>query len=237
MKQILTLTLFAAVLFVCRAQNLLNNTDFRHVYGQYPMDWGTNLDGYSHAVELLQDQGPQKENAVRLDLSEMEFYGQGGLRLVPGEQYEIGAWVRTKNFQSNRSGVVIYNLGWFGEAGAKPIPADTNGEWVKLSATITCPKPDTKKPGYFYNSHIYAFCIYATQVNGLVDFASPFLIPVSEKAKEFSRRGTSLLDNVRVVPVSPRLTEIPSQNAVIEFFWPNTPEGQILCKIKGVTVK
>ena len=134
MKRNLLIFLLAAVPFcLCRAQNLLNNADFQRLYDRYPMDWGKNLDGYPNAVELLPDQGPEKQNAVRLDLRELESYGQGGLRLVPGETYEIGAWVRTKDFCCSRSGIIIYNYGWFAESGAKPIPADTNGEWVKLS--------------------------------------------------------------------------------------------------------
>ena len=236
MKRNLLIFLLAAVpLCLCRAQNLLNNADFQRLYDRYPMDWGKNLDGYPNAVELLPDQGPEKQNAVRLDLRELESYGQGGLRLVPGETYEIGAWVRTKDFRCSRSGIIIYNYGWFAESGAKPIPADTNGEWVKLTATITCPPPDSQKASYFRNSLIYTFCIYATQVEGVVDFAAPFLIPVSDKAKEFSRRGKSLLDNVRAVPVSPRLSEIPARDVDVEFFWPNSPEGEIRCNLKGVS--
>ena len=230
MKRLLT-SLLVAACFALSAQNLLNNADFQRLYGPYPMDWGTNLAGHPGAVTLLPNQGPQKENAVRLDLSGLVSYAQGGIRLVPEESYEIGAWVRTKDFHCTRGGIVIYNFGWIDERGVLSVPADTNGEWVKLTATVTCPPPDTQRPGYFRNSQFYDFTIFATEASGRLDVASPFLIPLSAKAGEFSRRGKTLLDNVRAVPVSPRLTEIPSRNADIDFFWTNTPSGRIRCTI------
>ena len=240
MKRIILTFLASMPFFLCQAQNLLNNVDFQRLYGPYPMDWGRNLALFPHAVELLPGQGPQKQNAVRLDLSEMISYSQGGLRLVPGEQYEIGAWVRTKDFHAERSGIIIYNHGWFDEAGVIPVPADTDGEWVKVTATVICPPPNARKRSYFASSVYYSFSIYATGAAGQLDAASPFLIPLSDKAKEFSRHGVSLLDNVRLVPVSPRLEELPSKDADIDFYWPNSPDGEVRCTIyfcNGISVQ
>ncbi len=236
MKRLLT-SLLGAACFALNAQNLLNNADFQYLCGKLPADWGICLEDHPGSVELLPNEGPQKQNAVRLDLRDLVYYSQGGVRLAPGETYEIGAWVRTKDFHGSRSGVIVYNMGWFDEAGATPIPADTSGGWVKLSATITCPLPDSKRPGYFRNSPYYGFCIYATEAQGELDVASPFLIPLSEKAKEFSRPATSLRDNVRAVPLSPRLSELPSHNAVLDLYWPNAPEGKVRCTIISASQK
>ena len=231
MKKNMIFLLVTMTIFVCRSQNLLNNPDFQRLYGTYPMDWGRNIAGVPNAVKLLPNQGPNRKNAVRLDLSEMVSYPQGGLRLVPGEQYEIGAWVRTRDFRSQQSGIIIYNDGWFDESGVSPIPANTDGKWMKVTKTVSCPHPSTRRRSYFNNSPYYAFTVYAVEARGQLDVASPFLIPVSDKAKEFSRHGKSLLDNVRIVPVSPRLSELPSRNAVISFYWPSSPKGKVWCKI------
>ena len=215
------------------SQNLLNNADFSDIRNGVPLDWKTNVSlNPDDAVTLLEKGGPNGENALRLRLEKMVTFGQAGLTLVAGEKYRLGMYIRTEGFTYSRGGISIANYGWMNETPNQRLPENTNGEWVKYEQEVECIQPAANE--YRYGSKVYSVNIFATEAKGILDVASPYIIPLSEKAFHGSRRAHSFRDTPVVVPVSPMLDQIPAENAVIEFYCPQYETGKIWAGFVGM---
>ncbi len=215
------------------AQNLLNNADFSDVRDGIPLDWKTNavLAGEG-TMTLLPGGGPNGENAMRLRMQNTVTFGQGGMTLVPGEKYRLGMYIRTEGFGCSRGGISIANYGWMNETKNEKLPENTNGKWVKYELEVECLPPAENE--YRYGSKVYSVCIFATNSRGILDVASPYIIPLSQAAFHGSRRAQSFRDTPVIVPVSPLLDQIPSENAVIEFYCPQYETGKVWAGFVGM---
>ena len=165
----LALTLTAA------AENLILNGDFNHNAAGEFFEWN----GTSAEVTFLDGQGPEGKNALVVDLGKLVVFRQTEIKLVPGEKYRLGAWIKTRQFNAGRSGIVIYDIpGWYKDAGTERLPADCP-EWTLWQAEVTAPPSQ--------QSGLYSFGIFATSATGELQVSDFFLMPVSEKAVAESR--------------------------------------------------
>lgn len=227
--------LLACLCAVCasKAGNLLDNADFSDLYDKLPTDWKTNIVKYGQdALVVLPGRGVNGENAVRINLAKLVSFGQGGIRLVPGEKYRIGAYVKTRDFTCFRGGIVIVNHLWMNEVGIKSFPKNTDGTWKKLEADIVCMEPAYMSGDYRYGVPIFSFDIFAVRAKGEIEVSSPYLIPLTEKAKHNSVRIHPFKASRNVVPISPLLNEVPAKNAEFEFFWAHDAEAEIRASIQ-----
>ncbi|HOG50132.1 MAG TPA: hypothetical protein PKY10_06045, partial [Lentisphaeria bacterium] len=94
-----TMLLFSLVLAAATAgENLILNGDFNHNAAGDFFEWN----GTSEEVTFLAGQGPEGKNALRIDLSQLVSFRQTEIKLVPGEKYRLGAWIKTKQFSAGR---------------------------------------------------------------------------------------------------------------------------------------
>ena len=146
-------------------------------------------------------------------------FRQYGLRLAKGGRYRLSAYVRTKGFKGG-GGVCVVNNWWRKSAGAGKIPADTNGEWVKLENEFTCFESDNGG---------YSLVIFALGHKGEFSVADVSLVAVDALAREKTERSPVLAAQSvpSVVPFSPLLGKIPRSNPVVEFrFFGELPKGR-----------
>lgn len=238
MKKIILL-FFSLSAMILSGANLLDNADFKTLFNGKPVDWGTNLP--KNFLTVLPGEGVNNTNAVKVDFSRYDSFGQGGLKLVPGERYRISAYVKTRNFSCIRGGIVVPNYSWRGEAGINKIPADTGGKWQKLEMEITCIAPAYNKSARLFGSEVYSFAIFAIGGKGEFMLSSPSLVPVSERAQKESCRLYPYRKVRRIVLLEPLFSQIPDRNGKLEFFWSHDAEAAIRVVIqtprKSITVK
>ena len=178
MKKVLLFTLSFLALALC-AENLLNAPNFSDRFGGFG-SWTTKNDG---ALTRLKGQGPDGVDAIAIDLAKSDRLQQTGLKLIAGERYLIGGVVRTKGFTAGKKSVptfYITNRNWEKEAKAPAIPADTDGQWVKVEREVKIPE---SKDG------LYSFILYCAGGAGELALAEAYVIPVSDRAKQESARA------------------------------------------------
>ena len=176
-----------------------------------------NVDGCDteyEPIKLLKGEGPDGVNAVRINIPKGEVFRQQNITLVPGERYRFGGYIRTSGFKTPTSSIRVWNSGWTKELISPELPRDTNGKWVKIEVEGVMPTSPNGR---------YTYGIYAKTPSGTLDFACPYLIPLSEKALAGSKvEQVDTLVLKRIVPVYPLLMKIdvaaPSMRLFISNF-------------------
>ena len=150
--------------------NLLYTNDFHpdpFIYDRaQPEYWAT-----WQKVTTLPEAGPHGENAMRIDFKS-GWVGLPGIRVVPGEQYKIGGWLKTSAFKSEHAVFELRNYEWTRHNGTPTLP-DTHGKWQKFEAQVTAPSSW---------DHRAIFCFVSDGFEGSVEIAAPFVEPVSPRA-------------------------------------------------------
>ena len=234
-KTVALLFLSVISLFALEERNILLDTDFNGDPEETPGIIGVwnvkNADAANTPLVLLPGEAPDGKNAVRVKIPKGEIFRQGDITLVAGEKYRFGAYVRTKGFKSPTASIRIWNLGWTRDVVSQPIPSDTNGQWVKIEGVATMPS----------SKSTYTYGIYAMKPEGYIDFACPYLIPLSEKALAGSSvkvpTHTGALDLSRVIPVDPLLSQIDVSNPKMKFYLPGQKSEALAKCILGVQIK
>lgn len=210
--------LAASGLLAFEEKNILLDTDFAGAPEASPGTIGAwdvkNQDVPHNPLVLLPGEAPDGKNAVRVTIPKGEIFRQRDITLVAGEKYRFGAYVRTKGFKSKTATIRIWNMGWTRDLVSSRIPGDTNGRWVKVEGTGIAPQ----------SRDFYTYGIYAEAPEGSIDFACPYLIPLSEKALAGSKvkppTHKGALDLSRIVPVEPLLTKIDVTAPRMKFYVP-----------------
>lgn len=163
------LTAAAALLCAAVPGNLLLNSEMKlnsFKNSRLPEYWGSVM-----KFTLLPKGGPHGEAVLQMK-SPKGTFSQANLKLFPGEQYKIGAWIRTKDYKSRRSVFGIWNRGWTKAVYTDTFP-DTAGKWVKVEKIVTMPESVDRR---------YNFGFYSPDWKGSLEISSPFIVPHSPKA-------------------------------------------------------
>lgn len=195
--------------------NLLRNADFsEHHFLCGFLNWGVRNPARDR-ITFLKGEGPDGQNAVRLEIQSGKIFDQPGLKLIPGEKYRFGVWVRTNKIRPKSIRLLIWNSGWHDEVTTVHFPTDTQGKWVKMEWEGTIFKsPD---------DGLYVFGIYGGRINAPVDISAPYVIPLTEKAKKESlpaKKATIQDLAMRIVPVDPLLRNIDAADPQMTFYYP-----------------
>lgn len=186
-------------------QNILLNPGFEVEQNDFPPYWTVTLDKY---VFFEEGAGPESSGVVILRSRGSEQFEESTVRqlghvLVPGETYRLGAWIKTKDFQSTHYGVIVRDTNWRNvERGINELPENTNG-WQYFEKDINLAEsPDGK----------YGVTIFAINFSGELHVALPKLQAISPKALAESIVSPELRksERFRLVPWRPRLNHIPS---------------------------
>ena len=181
----------------CR--NLLNNPSFDCSTDTLPDDWNLSYEFVRPYLSVGEDgQGRY-----------MEFHPSSGevvlkqddMHLVPGAEYRVGAWVRSKALTVQRSGIVITSWAWAEDRGPS-IPLETHGEWMRVEKTIKAPASHNET----YNMVIYTVGMAA----GELAVRNPFVEPIDERAADGVLRAPRPSELNVITPVSPLLQKIPA---------------------------
>ena len=180
-------------------KNLIRNAEF--VGDDTHLDfWDSYLSRFPGAVKLLPGAGPNGQNALKIDMTRCVNFSQGGFKLVQGEKYRVGVWMRTRDFVAKSSQVVISNHLWTIGVGTGNFPRDTHGRWVRWERDVTAQESKSGK---------YNFNIYAGKCSGEIEICYPYLIPLSEKAAAGASAEPLWQENLPlIVPFQPILTKI-----------------------------
>ena len=222
---------------------LLRNADMSVDDGAgYPLGWhaaviGTDMrDGISVVAREVPD-GPggrvAKAVEVRFPKSRV-FLRQRYFTLVPGEKYRFGAQVRTRALGANKVALTVWDAGWHNEVWSESFPVDTGGEWrsVEWEGAV---------PGVSSNGFTFAVAgVTGETPEAKVEFCDLFFEPASDAARAGSRTveasSLAMVPN-RIVPVWPKLAEVPEKDAVMAFYLPRIPPPgrlEICVSVDGV---
>lgn len=159
-------------------------------------------------IAHLTEKGPDGEPAFRLTMPVLDYFMQHDLKLVEGEEYEAGLWVRTNNLKKPFR-FLHCNLGWQNDAYSPDFPLDTAGGWEKVEWRFKAVRLVTS----------YRFAITGKgDAEGPLDFSGLYLRPVTEKALAGSGRLlTPKRIPARIVPIDPLLNEISRSQPEVEF--------------------
>ena len=179
-------------------------------------------------VEPIPGGGPGGKPAMRVSgKADRNTFFTTPLTLVEGEPYRLSALVRTKGLVAGKGRMLLADDSWTRTA-STGIPADTAGEWKRISATLNAPA--AKAASYRFGFEISEF-----PDGAYLDVCEPALKPLSKKAKD----GSSSLGNagpliVRIVPVEPLLSEVDADTGYIRFMANTSTNGcTIVAKIDG----
>ena len=206
---------------VQKGENILQNGILEAEQSVLPPFWITRQErdvrlhamggpGGKPYLALLKSTGRKDEVSVR----------QAALRLSAKGRYRVTAQVRTQGFKARMAGIGVANKGWKGGVGiGKSIPADTNGQWVRLEEEFA---------NFASDDGTYFFYVYAIAQEGVFEVADLSLVAVDDEAA----RGTELSDAVavqirpRLLPFDPLLWRIPKDDPAITFrFFGRLPGG------------
>jgi len=201
-------------------KNLLVNGVLLSEQGNFPDNWNTrDINHFQYARSGGPD-GKAFLGVVNGDGISTYDVRQGGYKLIPGELYRIGAWVKTDHFKASRAGVIILNDGWSKSAGITEFPENT--DWKYFEADITAP---TTKEGH-------AFAFFIVKATGSIQAADLSLYPLSDRAKKESvSPGTA--DYFNIIPLRPKLFRIPVSDPKLTLTFPYLNDRQ---KIGRITV-
>ena len=209
MRRFMLAVVVGTALIVCRAgaavaegENLLINGTFEAEQVEFPEFWTQSS---VKQVRFLRAGGPEgKKAAVVLsgeagDGDELSVRQQG-LRLVPGGTYRLSASIRTKGFKSRHAGLIVHNSGWHREAGIKRLPADS--EWTRHQVDFTLFPSDNNE---------YGVACFAQDLSGELAVADVRLEALSAEARAGSSSQMAWVNEPRLVPLEPLLSQIPLQ--------------------------
>ena len=208
----LSLLAMSAGLFAQNNDNLAFNGDFRQTAFGHACGWicppapyttyheTGGPDGLPY-VAMRQGDDDDYENKLRLKY----------LTLVPGEQYRISAWVRTKDFSAKRGELLLVNSPWYKETGIKKFPPTTDG-WQKFEKDVVCPE--------LSGTAGYDIVLLIIGQRGELDVADIRLTALTETAAKDSRSPEKVIVNKpRLVPWGRSFDETPADKPEIEFIW------------------
>ena len=168
-------------------------------------------------LERTDLRAPDGSRALRLTMPKGDYFMQHDLRLVKGEEYEAGLWVRTKGLQKPYR-LLMCNFGWYKDAYSPDLPLDTNGEWRKVTWRF--------RPMESHSS--YRFALAGENPSGEFLYAGLYLTPLGEKARAGSGRYlTPKKIPSRIVPIDPLLAEVDRAKPEIEFHYNGDLDGAV----------
>ncbi len=219
-KQFLFLPLFLLASVAAGAGNLVLNGDLAAENKAYPPYWMPMIEGGAR-MDYHASGGPDGKGFIRLTSTDAApaRVQQNNLKLVKGEKYRIGAWIRTGNLRDKKSGIRV-GIGPLPEPDAEnsllALPAN-QPEWRYYEKNITMPQEEKK----LYPFHVVDI---VAENGGVLDFSGVKLIPVSEKAK---RDSLSQMDNMEqhLVPLG-NLSYLNCADAELEFSWTGPMPGK-----------
>lgn len=198
-------------------ENLLLNGAFEAEQLNFPVYWdkgGANVSFHPTAgpgnTGAVVFSNPDRVAGVR---STCRQYDQ---RLVAGETYKIGVYVKTKGFRSPHCGVIVHDNGWHQERGVRSFPEDTD-DWQYLEQTFVLPES---------KENVYGVAIFAIDYVGEIQFAQVKLEAVSEGALAGSSVSPLLVEQnaPRLVAWEPLLNKVPLADPRLTFrFFGHTP--------------
>ncbi len=190
-----------------RGKNLIRNAEFKGTDTDLGI-WNNNLGKVENSVKRLPKAGPGGRTGLWINMPKLVNFSQGGLKLVAGERYLIGAWVRTKNFKSTGSQLVVSNWQWTIGVGTGKFPENTNGRWVKFEREVTIQKS---------RDGSYGFHIYGGKCSGEFEICEPYLIPLTKKAADGSAPAKVWQSDLpMVMPYDPLLRKVSSVTGEID---------------------
>ena len=210
-------------------ENLLANGELEAEQSNVPSFWQGAPES---AFSCSPSGGPNGTPSVRIDFGACKGASmrQYGFYLATGGCYRISAFVRTKGLVAEKCGICVPNKGWFDLAmtlGA--LPRDTHGEWRRLEREQVV--STTSTDGSYYVT------VYGDQ--GVIEVADLRLEAVDETAcRKTVLAGVLKSQNLpRLVPMSPLLWRIPSDDPSVEFrFFGKTAESdlRVVVKVRGL---
>ncbi|NLC79721.1 MAG: hypothetical protein GX748_00900, partial [Lentisphaerae bacterium] len=187
---------------VAEGENLLINGTFEAEQVEFPEFWTPSS---VKQVRFLRTGGPEGKKAAVVLAGEAGggdtlSVRQQGLRLVPGGTYRLSASIRTKGFKSRRAGLIVHNSGWHREAGINRLPADS--EWTRHQVDFTLFPSDNNE---------YGVAFFALDLSGELALADVRLEALSAEARAGSSSQMAWVNEPRLVPLAPLLSQIPLQ--------------------------
>ena len=187
---------------VAEGENLLINGTFEAEQVEFPEFWTPSS---VKQVRFLRTGGPEGKKASVVLVGEVGggdtlSVRQQGLRLVPGGTYRLSASIRTKGFKSRRAGLIVHNSGWHREAGINRLPADS--EWTRHQVDFTLFPSDNNE---------YGVAFFALDLSGELALADVRLEALSAEARAGSSSQMAWVNEPRLVPLAPLLSQIPLQ--------------------------
>ncbi len=215
-KNLLVSTLVAINL--AASENLILNGEFQADGMRFPPFW-MFVNYFGGKIEYFREGGPENRPFVRITSSDGETrLQQNNLRLVQGEKYRLGAWVRCTGITSKTSGIQI-GPGSFAKPGENALiglPENSAG-WKYYERDITM--VDEVKPNYPY----YTVDLVLDSRDGVLDVSSVSLLPLTEKARHDSLSQMAAMAP-GLIPVS-QLWYISQNHPQLDFFWVGTFPG------------
>ena len=184
------------------------------------LDWSVCRSLGGVRTTRLKEKGPDGKPVLRFEGGIGGFtFDHTASALVSGEPYRLGVKVRTHGLGRRRNACLVYTSGWRSDI-SLDLPKETDGKWVEL-----------KWEGRMIESakNVYTCSFYFSEGLGegcFCDVSSPCLIPLSEKAAAGSGAKPDAKPFVpRITPVEPLLSEIDSDHAWLDFFYPGDIDG------------
>ena len=160
--------------------------------------------------------------AVRLCNLRQNYFRQTEVRLVEGETYRFGVWVRTSNLGTGHTFKLLgWNRGWTQQFGHALFPEDTHGEWKKVEWR-------GKMVSSSDSTYVLSIAGKSATTNGIVEICSPYLEAESEKAASMSRPPDPMKPiRARIVPIDRLLHRIPYSKPEITFYYPGDLDAAV----------
>ena len=195
--------------------NLVINSEFRGDGMGGALNWSLNKPSEGSIVRLP-GAGPDGANALKVTFDKVRNrLTQSGIKLIPGERYRFGAWVKTRNLPADTDlRVILYNYAWLKDVATPIFPRDTAGKWQKLQWEGQL--IDSQQPRFGYT--VMGSC---SSPEAEIMVSMPFIEPLSPRA--LSESASVKPDKpmvLRIVPVDPLLARVDSTEGRIVFYYP-----------------
>ncbi len=212
---------FSAVLIVsamvCGQENLLLNGRFNAEQSDFPDNW-LAAPAASGSCRYERTGGPDGKPAVVLNADGGNLMvRQQKLLLIPGEEYRLSGWFKTRDLKAAKAGILIIGASWKTEAGISKLPE--NSDWHYVERKFKMIKSV---------SSFYGVVIGVLNGSGELQAADVKLEALTEAGRQV---GQNLLKNLQVMNLVPLglLDRIPAKNPSMEFEWAGvleqTPEN------------